>query len=157
MTIIHHDVRAACSPERVWALLADLEAVQRYNPGVRHAAIDGAVRTGVGARRSCELLPRGHVVERVTTWEEGKAVGLELAEHDWPVQFMRWVTRVEAEGAGTRITQALEYRMRLGPIGWLLDRLVMRRKLTSSLDAVFASLVRHAEAAERPATPAGRS
>ena len=42
MTTIHHEVLAACPPQHVWALLADLEAVQRYNPGVRLAAIEGA-------------------------------------------------------------------------------------------------------------------
>lgn len=145
MTTIHHDVLVSCPPERLWALLADLEAVQHYNPGVRRAAIEGSLRTGVGARRSCELSPRGRVVERVTHWEPGRAIGLELEEHDWPVEFMRWVTRIEPHGRGTRLTQSLEYEVKFGPVGWLLDRLVMRRKLTVTLDAVFASLARHAE------------
>ena len=145
MTSIHHEVHAACAPERVWALLADLEAVQRYNPGVRRAAIEGPQRTGVGARRSCDLLPKGRVVERVTLWEDGRAVGLEVAESDWPIRFMRWETRIEPQGSGARITQSLEYRLKFGPLGWLLDRVVMKRKLTATLDAVFASLVRNAE------------
>src|ERR1043165_2700090 len=100
MTAIHHEVHAACAPERVWALLADLEAVQRYNPSVRRAAIEGPQRTGIGARRSCDLLPKGRVVERVTHWEDGRALGLEVAESDWPIRFMRWVTRVEPQGSG---------------------------------------------------------
>ena len=146
MTTIRHDVRAACSPERVWALLADLEAVQHYNPGVRRAVIESSQRRGIGALRSCELVPKGRVVERVTHWEDGRAVGLEVTESDWPLHFMRWVTRIEPDGSGTRITQSLEYAVKFGPIGRLLDRLVMKRKLTSSLDGVFASLVKHAEA-----------
>lgn len=157
MTTIHHEVLAACPPERVWALLADLEAVRHYNPGVRHAAIAGALRRGVGARRTCDLIPEGRVVERVTHWEEGHAVGLELAEHDWPVDFMRWVTRVEPHGGGTRITQSLEYQVKLGPLGWLLDRIVMKRKLTATLDAVFAALARHAEGSAGAEQPMERS
>jgi ligand-binding SRPBCC domain-containing protein len=145
MTTIQHEVHATCPPERVWALLSDLEAVQHYNAGVRSAAIDGAQRHGVGARRSCELLPKGRVVECVTHWEEGRAVGLEVTESDWPIHFMRWITRVEPNGGATRITQSLEYQVKFGPIGWLLDRLVMKRKLTATLDGVFASLVKHAE------------
>jgi hypothetical protein len=145
MTTIRHEVHAACSPERIWALLADLEAVGRYNPGVKHAAIEGARKSGVGAHRSCELVPKGRVVEKVTHWEEGRALGLEVVESDWPIHFMRWVTRLEASDGGTRITQSLEYAVKLGPLGWLLDRLVMKRKLTRSLDDVFASLVRRAE------------
>jgi hypothetical protein len=145
MTIIEHEVFAACRPERVWALLEDLEAVQQYNPGVRTASLEGPQRSGVGARRSCELLPKGRVVERVTHWEDGRALGLEVAESDWPIRFMRWVTRIEAHERGTRVTQTLEYRLKFGPLGWVIDRLVMKRKFTLTLDAVFASLVRHAE------------
>ncbi len=145
MTTIHHEVQANCAPEQVWALLSDLEAVQRYNPTVRTATVQGARRTGVGAERACELVPKGRVVERVTHWEDGRAVGLEVAQSDWPIHFMRWVTRVEPAGASTRITQSLEYNVKFGPVGWLLDNLVMKRKLTSTLNEVFASLVKHAE------------
>jgi len=145
MTTIHHEVQANCPPEHVWALLSDLEAVPRYNPTVRTATVQGTRRTGVGAERACELVPKGRVVERVTHWEDGRAVGLEVAASDWPIHFMRWVTRLEPAGATTRITQSLEYKVKFGPVGWLLDNLVMKRKLTSTLDEVFASLVKHAE------------
>src|SRR5262245_59802975 len=63
MTTIHHQIEAACPPERVWAVLADLEAVQHYNPTVRIAAVKGTRRTGLGAERICELSPKGRVVE----------------------------------------------------------------------------------------------
>jgi hypothetical protein len=145
MTTINHRIRANCPPERIWALLSDLEAVQLYNPGVKTAAVKGDLRTGVGAERSCELLPKGRVLERVTDWEEGRAVGLEVAESDWPIHYMGWVTRVESDGTGSVISQKLDYAVKFGPLGWLLDRLVMKRKLTSTLDAVLASLVRYAE------------
>lgn len=145
MTALRHDIRANCAPRKVWALLGDLEAVQRYNPTVRAASIEGERRTGVGAMRSCELVPKGRVVERVTQWEDGRVVGLEVAESDWPIHFMRWVTRIEPDGEGTRITQDLEYKVKFGPLGWLLDHLVMKRKLTATLNSVFASLVKHAE------------
>ncbi len=140
-----------------WAILADLEAVQHYNPGVKRAAIDGSQRTGVGARRSCELLPKGCVVERVTHWEDGRALGLEVTESDWPIHFMRWVTRIEPHEQGTRISQSLEYRVKFGALGWLLDHAVMKRKLTTALDAVFAALVLHAEDGARSTHGAGRS
>ena len=146
MTTIRHETNANCPPEKVWALLGDLEAVQRYNPTVRAAKVEGTKRTGIGATRACDLIPKGRVVERVIQWEDGRAVGLEVAESDWPINFMRWITRIEAHGSTTRITQELEYKVKFGPIGWLLDHLVMKKKLTSTLDDVFAALVRHAEA-----------
>lgn len=146
MTTIRHELHARCPPERVWMILADLEAVKRYNHTVKSVAIEGEQRVGVGARRTCELLPNGRVIERVTHWDSGNAVGLEVAESDWPIRSMRWVTRLAGDERGTRITQELEYRMKLGPVGWLLDRLVMKRKLTATLDRVLAELARQAEA-----------
>jgi hypothetical protein len=145
MTTIHHEIQARCPPEPIWTLLSDLEAVASYNPTVRSAAVTGGVHAGVGAMRACELLPNGRVVERVTHWEEGRAVGLEVAESDWPIHYMRWVTRIEAAPTGSTVTQDLEYSVKFGPLGWLLDRLMMKRKLTRALDAVFENLVKHAE------------
>lgn len=147
MTTLHHDLTVRCPPERVWALLADLEAVAVYNPTVAAARVRGSRTAGVGAERECDLKPSGRVVERVIAWEEGHAVGLEVAESDWPIVFMRWVTRVAPDPAGTRITQDLEYQVKFGPLGWVLDTLVMRRKLQSTLDDVLANLGRTAEAA----------
>jgi hypothetical protein len=145
MTTICHDITAPCAPERVWAVLADLEAVQRYNPTVRSATVEGTSRTGVGATRTCELVPKGRVVERVTHWTEQRAIGLEVAQSDWPIHFMRWITEVEPrDEGGTRIKQRLEYRVKFGPLGWLLDQLVMKRKLRRTLDTVFAQLVAEA-------------
>ena len=130
MTTIHHEILADSPPERVWALFADLEAVQHHNPGVRHAAVEGALR---------------------------QAVGLELESHDWPVNFMCWATRIEPHEGGTRITQSLEYQVKFRPFGWLLDQMVMKRKLTTTLDTVFASLARHAERSPSGGTTMGRS
>jgi hypothetical protein len=143
MTTIHHALTASCPPERIWALLSDLTAVERYNPTVKSARIRGTARTGVGAERACELLPSG-VVERVTHWEDGRALGLEIAESDWPIRYMRWITRVEPTAGGSRLTQELDYAMKLGPLGWLMDTLVMKRKLSRTLDRVLASLIEHA-------------
>jgi hypothetical protein len=127
--------------------LADREAVRHYNPTVRTAAMRGTRRTGVGAERVCDLLPKGRVVERVTHWEDGRALGLEVAESDWPIRFMRWLTRIEPKGGGSLITQELEYALKFGPIGWLFDQLVMKRKLTATIDQVFSRLARRAEEA----------
>jgi hypothetical protein len=149
MTTIHHDLSASCPPDRIWALLSDLTAVQRYNPTVKSAEIRGAARTGIGAVRACELLPKGRVVERVTHWEEGRAVGLEVAESDWPIHYMRWVTRIEPTASGSRLTQQLDYAMKLGPLGWLMDNMMMKRKLSRTLDGVLARLIEQAEAVTR--------
>ena len=132
----------------MWDVLADLEAVARYNPAVRASRVTGTQSQGVGAQRECDLVPKGKVIERVTVWEEGSALGLEVVESDWPITFMRWITRVEPRGSGSRLTQRLEYQVKFGPIGWLLDKTMMQRKLTQNIEAALRGLIRTAEAAQ---------
>lgn len=145
MTVITHQLDAQCPPDRIWAQLALLDAVARFNPGVRAARVRGALTRGVGAVRECDLLPKGRIAERVTAWEEGRAIGLEVIETDWPLRFMRWVTRIEPRGTGTHLTQRLEYRVKFGPLGWLMDALMMRRKIADAVEAALKGLIAEAE------------
>jgi len=145
MSHLQHEIRIAAPIERVWAVLADLEAVQNYNPTVKEARYTSPIREGVGASRRCSLIPKGWVTERVTAWEPNTAVALELGEHQWPVTFMRWRTELAADGSGTRVLQRLEYQVKFGLLGAFLDRMVMRRKLDQAIGDVFDGLKRYVE------------
>jgi carbon monoxide dehydrogenase subunit G len=140
MTQLHHEIHIAAPLEKVWAVLADLEAVQHYNAGVKHTKYISTVREGVGASRHCDLKPKGWVKERVIAWEPHKAVTMELYESQWPLEFMRWRTALAPDGAGTRVSQQMEYQVKFGLLGALLDKLVMRRKLDQTLAEVFVGL-----------------
>lgn len=145
MTVLTHEIQIDVPPERVWPVLADLEAVQHYNPGVARARYITGQREGIGASRQCDLRPKGWVKERVIGWEPNQAVTLELYESQWPVEFMRWRTAVRPESAGTRVTQRMEYRLKFGVLGRLMDVLIMRRKLDRTISEIFASLKRYIE------------
>ena len=145
MTQLWHEIQVAAPLDKVWAVLADLEAVQHYNSGVKHAKYLSTVREGIGASRHCDLKPKGWVKERVIAWEPQKAVTMELYESQWPLEFMRWRTALAPDGAGTRVSQQMEYQVKFGALGALLDKLVMRRKLDQTLAEVFVSLKRFVE------------
>ena len=147
VTIIRHDLKAACPPQGLWALLADLSAVADYNPMVKAARQRGTKAQGVGAERECDVVPKGKVVERVTVWEEGRALGLEVVESDWPIHFMRWVTRIEPNGDGAYLTQELEYKVKFGPLGWALDQVMMKRAIARNVEGALTGLIRQAERA----------
>jgi len=152
MTTLRHEIRIEVPVEKVWAALFDLAAVERYNPMVASARWLGERREGVGAGRHCELVPRGWVEERVWEWTPTSAIGLEVAKSDWPLVFMKWRTRLLADGAATVVSQEMSYRLKfgpLGPLGALLDALVMRKKLDASVGEVFAGLKRYLEGAQR--------
>jgi hypothetical protein len=145
MTTIHHRFESKASPEQLWRSLSDLALVETYNPTVKAARLQGGQREGVGTIRVCDLNPKGKVAERVTVWEPGKAVGLEIIESDWPITRMQWVTRIDAQGAGSVLSQQLDYDMKFGPLGRLLNSLVMKRNIRRNVGEALMGLIRLAE------------
>jgi hypothetical protein len=145
MMVITHRFETSAPPEKLWACLSDLRLVQSYNPAIARAELPGGMLSGLGALRACELKPKGKVLERVHVWEPGKALGLEIVESDWPITRMNWVTRIEPNGKGSILSQRLEYGMKFGPLGWLLNALVMQRNVTKNVGEALTGLIRLAE------------
>lgn len=107
----------------------------------------------MGASRECDLTPKGVVKERVIAWEPNHAIGLELYESPWPLVFMKWRTEVRPHSSGTEVTQRMEYRVKFGVLGALMDRLVMRRTLDRTVADVFVGLKRFVETGEQASGP----
>ena len=96
--------------------------------------------------RRCELRPKGWVEERVWEWNPPHVIGLEVAASEWPLAFMKWKTKLEKDGNATRISQDLRYRVKFGPLGALMDLLVMmRRMLNKGIGGAFEALKRYVE------------
>jgi len=142
---LKHGVRINAPSGKVWKILANLESVQHYNPGVAKAEYITTIKSGIGAARKCDLKDGAMVKETVTGWEYDRAITMELTESPWPVRNMRWKTEVHNEGQFTRLSQVLTYEVKLGPIGRILNSLVMRNKMDKNLGQIFESLKQYAE------------
>src|SRR5712692_9086820 len=145
VTLLYHEIRINAPPDKVWAVLADLEAVQHYNPAVIKAHYLSSMKEGVGASRYCDLKPKGWVKERVIGWEPKEAITMELYESEWPLKFMRWRTALRPDGAGTMVSQRMEYQVKFGVLGVAMDRLMMRSKLDKAIADVFVSMKSYIE------------
>jgi hypothetical protein len=145
MPSVAHSFDATCSTDALWAVLADIWSVGRTNPLVKSVVVTGPVHRGLNATRRCELLPKGVVVERVCRFEEGRAIGFEVVESDWPVRSMSWTTVVEPTANGAKLLQTLDYRMKFGPLGWLLNALILRRAIESNVGKALLGVIREAE------------
>lgn len=145
MGTLHHEIRIDAPIETVWKAVADLVAVQRWNPMVASARYVSDKREGIGAARRCELKPKGWVEERVWEWSPPSIIGLEVAASEWPIVFMKWRTELHKDGGATRMSQEMNYKVKFGPLGVLMDVLMMRRMLNKGIHEAFAALKRHVE------------
>jgi ligand-binding SRPBCC domain-containing protein len=145
MTVLENQIRIEAPPERVWSVLASLDALANYDPGVSEAEIVSEAKNGPGAARKCDLAPGGWFKERVGTWRPNEALSFELYECTLPVRSLRHSYTLVPDAGGTVVRQRMEYRLKFGPLGRLLDALVVRRKWDAGIRGFFSGLKKYVE------------
>ena len=145
MTVLENSIRIKAPAEKVWAVLGTLDALHKYDPGVRNSVILEGARDGVGASRQCDLAPGGWFRERVTDWTPKSTLAFELYECTLPVKALRHRYDLRTEGDETVVSQHMEYELKFGPIGKLMDAVMVRKKWDQGIKGFFAGLKRHVE------------
>jgi uncharacterized protein YndB with AHSA1/START domain len=145
MTVLHNAIHIDASPDKVWSVLTSLDALEHYDPGVTHVDIVSDVKAGPGSARKCDLKPGGWFKERVTTWRPHEELAFELYECTLPVKSLVHRYTLKPEGAGTRVEQHMQYRLKFGPVGALMDFLMVRRQWDLGVKGFFAGLKRYVE------------
>jgi ligand-binding SRPBCC domain-containing protein len=151
MTVLENSIRIDATPEEVWSVLASLDALARYDPGVAKSEIVSPVKEGPGAARRCDLTPGGWFKERVADWRPNEALSFELYECTLPVRKLQHSYALVREGNSTVVRQRMEYELKFGPFGKLLDAMMVRRKWTAGIESFLSGLKRYAESGQRSA------
>lgn len=147
MTVLENEIHIQTSPEKVWSVLASLDSLDKYDPGVKKSTIVSSARNGMGAERRCDLAPGGWFRERVTDWSPHRAMAFELCECTLPVRRLKHSYRIAESGSGTVVSQRMEYELKFGPLGWLMDALMVRKKWDAGIKSFMKGLKRFAEEA----------
>lgn len=145
MTVLRNSIHIEAPPERVWAVLARLDALAEYDPSISKSEIRSAKREGVGADRHCEIKAGGWFRERVTVWEHERQLEFTLFDCTLPVRKLRHHYQLVEERGGTRVEQIQEYALKYGPLGTMLDALFVRRKWDTGVRSFFAALKSYVE------------
>ncbi len=138
MTRIVRSIEISSLPETVWSVMSDLGAVADWNPNVRSARC-GSSRSGLGASRTCELVPRGHISEVVSKWTEGREMWFAVESHGG-IRSAEMGLIVRSAPGGAIVDAIADYHLAFGPIGPVIDTLttnhLMSRMLARSLDGL---------------------
>ena len=140
---IHHDLRLAGSPERVFEVLADSPGWTNWFKGMRRVRIDGPA-TGVGALRTVWVGPN-RVQEHFTVWEPARRITLHIVESSTPgLRVMAEDYRIAPEADGSRLSLTIGVEAK-GPFRLVpgLVRMIVGRATSGALGitTVFAGPV----------------
>jgi ligand-binding SRPBCC domain-containing protein len=149
MTVLENSIRIEAPPERVWAALAALDVLHRYDPVVKKSEIISVERQGAGASRRCDLVAGGWLKEKIVAFEPHRSISFELFECTLPVRRLKHDYTLTPEAGGTLVRQRMEYELKMGLVGRLMDVVMVRRKWDAGIKGFFAGLKRYVEDSPR--------
>ncbi len=138
-------VRIEAPKERVWEVLSDLGAIYKWNPGIAHSYTTSEVATGENAMRQCELPGGGFLRERAFNWSEGEGFTIDIYETSLPLKESFVDFRATPEGEATVVKLKMDYKLKFGPVGVLLDAAFAGRQARNGMAERLSGLKDYVE------------
>ena len=151
MTTISYQIYVEAPSEKVWNILADFGGIYKWSPGVKKSYSTSAANEGLDATRHCDLNPAGAVEERIVDWNEGQSYSLEIYDGKGAPPFKKSLATfsVQPNGPGTTVTATVEYGLKYGPIGALMNLFMVRPFIKKGFQGLLAGLKHHAETGQQ--------
>ncbi|MGE0566532.1 MAG: SRPBCC family protein [Bacteroidia bacterium] len=146
MTTLRNEITVNASIEKVWNMLADLELLDQYDPTVKKSTLLSSVKTGIEAKRKVHMLDgKNWFDEKITVFETNKALTYQLTDCSFPIKGLKHSYSFEKIGNQTKVKQVMEYTVKFGLLGKLLDNLMIRKQSDTGIKKFFAGLKQYAE------------
>jgi ribosome-associated toxin RatA of RatAB toxin-antitoxin module len=147
MTILHNEIAINASPDKVWSVLTDITALEKYDPTVLGSDLVSTNRNGIGATRKVRMKDgKNWFVEKVTGWEQGKALSFQLTDCSFPINSLSHSYSFSSDGTGTTVRQVMTYEVKFGMLGKFMDRLMIRKQTDKGIKLFMGGLKNFVEA-----------
>ncbi len=146
MTTLHNEITINAPVEKIWNILTNLEALQQYDPTVLKSTVTSVKREGLGASRKVDMRDgKNWFKEEMTVCQSHEALTYRLTDCSFPVHSLQHSYRFERIGNQTKVVQVMEYEVKFGLLGKLLDILMIRKQTDSGIKKFFVGLKQYAE------------
>jgi len=119
MGVIEKEIKINAPAEKVWDAISDLGGVHKYFPGSYGSAEISEGKRGLGASRTCDLVPnpddpnaQTQIKETVVEWEEGKKIVVEGEKNsrgNWPYKKISNGWTISGEGNSTVVKYCVNF------------------------------------------------
>lgn len=128
-----------------WAAVAeDFGGIYKYHPRVKHSPLISSISSGLGTTRRCEFHDNSTVDEEIVGWEKEKEVRISLTNAAMPLNDIEATIRFKAiDGQSCTVDFTMSYTPKFGPLGWVMDRVMLRPMMGKILKQMLEGLDRH--------------
>ncbi|MBK6291992.1 MAG: SRPBCC family protein [Ignavibacteria bacterium] len=141
MAIIHNEVTVNASIDKVWAILSKVELLDQYEPTVRKSTAVSSEKSGICAKRKVLMSDgKNWFDEEVTVFKPNEALSYQLTDCSFPIKGLRHSYSFEVNGDQTTVKQVMEYTVKYGLLGRLLDIMMIRKQSDAGIKKFFNGL-----------------
>jgi len=137
MRELRESIVIAMPRQSVWDLLADFGRVADWAPYMKSSRLIGDIQSGVGMRRVMSHAWGFRFEEAVTQWTEGSGFSFDVFRAPYPMTNVKESWALDHEDGFSTVSTRVTYGMKLGPIGqlidWLLVRFIVKREMRAGL------------------------
>jgi ribosome-associated toxin RatA of RatAB toxin-antitoxin module len=146
MATIHNEIIINAPAGKIWDALSNMEKLDQYDPTVKKSTVLTEAKSGIGARRKVEMLDgKNWFDETCTVFKPNEALAYELHACSLPVRNLKHSYSFESIGEQIKVKQVMQYNVKFGILGRLLDVLVMRKQSDAGIKKFFMGLKTYAE------------
>jgi len=146
MAILHNEILIDAPIGKIWTSLSAIEELEQYDPTVRKSTALTEARWGEGAARKVEMKDgKNWFEEKVTAWVPNETLTYELTACSFPINRLSHTYSFERVGSRIKVKQVMEYRVKFGLLGRLMDRLMIRKQSDAGIKKFLSGLKTYAE------------
>lgn len=146
MTTLHNEITINAPIEKIWDALSNIDVLDKYDPTVKKSTAVSTTKSGIGAKRKVDMLDgKNWFEEQCTVWDSNKALTYELTACSFPVNKLKHSYTFEKIGTQTKVKQIMEYQIKFGFFGKILDALMIRKQSDGGIKKFFGGLKAYTE------------
>jgi len=145
MSIVQKTQVVNGSIARAWEAVSKMGAVSDWHPNVSIVTVLTEHDSGIGAARRVEFHSGGSSVETVVEESEQEFTTVEMTELPLIKKAHISIRTKERSADTTDVTFLIDYSLKFGPVGWLLDVFMFRRIFRKVFGVALPGLSYHLE------------
>lgn len=146
MTTLENQISINAPIDQIWAALANIETLEKYDPTVAGSKALTERTSGMHSKRKVNMKDgKNWFEEQITEFEPNKALTFELTACSFPVHQLKHRYSFESDGDQTNVKQVMKYKVKYGLLGKLMDALMIKKQSDDGIKQFFSGLKNYLE------------
>lgn len=141
-----NDITINAPIDKIWSILTDLELLDKTDPTVKKATLISSNKTGLEAKRKVLMQDgKNWFDEKITVFKPNEELVYQLTDCSFPIKGLKHTYSFQNIGNQTKVQQTMEYSVKFGIIGVLMDKMMIGKQFNSGINKFLTGLKTYAE------------